>query len=118
MKKTFSTYRFAFLVALIFAMLGAVCYAPVLKAETHAIVKNDKKGDDSASQDEHVLTIGQHVLSTISFSFESNSDLIPSSFSTLQFGLPFEVVHQIISASFSNSYLANIFPFAISAQAP
>ncbi len=121
MKKTVSTYRFTFLIALIFSMLGAVCYAPVLKAHTHAttkVGKNDAKGDDSDKQHEHVLTIAQHVLSTISFSFESNSDLVPSAFSNLQFGLPFEIVHQIVSASFSNSYLENIFPFAISAQAP
>jgi hypothetical protein len=118
MKKSFSVYRFAFLFALIFTMLGAVCYSPVLKAETQTIAATDKQDSDSKKNHEQILTIAQHVLSTISFSFESNSDLIPGAFEYVHFGLPFEVIHRILSASFQNSYLENIFPFAISAQAP
>jgi len=118
MKKAVSTYRFAVLFALIFAMLGAVCFAPILKAQTKTVSSANKQNKETDNTNEHVLTIAHHVLSTISFSFECNSDLIPSAFEYLHFGLPFEVIHRILSASFQNSYLENIFPFAISAQAP
>lgn len=118
MKKPYSIFRFILLVALVLTMLGAVCYSPILKANTKTVSKSETKKEDPSEQTEHVLTIGQHVLSSLSFSFESNLDFISSNFDLNHFCLPFEVVHQILSASFQNSYLNNIFPFAISAQAP
>lgn len=118
MKKPYSISRFTLLFALVLTMLGAVCYSPILKADTKAAEKNDAKEKGSEQQSEHVLTIGQHVLSSLSFTFTSNLDYISSNIDFIHFCLPFEVVHSILSASFQNSYLNNIFPFAISAQAP
>ena len=118
MKKSHSAYRFTLLFALILTMLGAVSYSPILKANTKTVSKSETKKEDSSEQTEHVLTIGQHVLSSLSFSFETNTDYISSTIDFIHFCLPFEVVHQILSASFQSSYLSNIFPFAISAQAP
>ncbi|ABG57407.1 hypothetical protein CHU_0114 [Cytophaga hutchinsonii ATCC 33406] len=118
MKSTYSTYRFTLLFALILTMLGAVSYSPVLKANTKTVAKSADEKEKANQQTEHILTIGQHVLSSLSFSFESNTDYISPDIDIFHFCLPFEVVHQIVSASFQNSYLNNIFPFAISAQAP
>ena len=118
MKKSHSAYRFTLLFALILTMLGAVSYSPILKANTKTVSKSETKKEDASEQTEHVLTIGQHVLSSLSFSFETNTDYISSTIDFIHFCLPFEVVHQILSASFQSSYLSNIFPFAISAQAP
>ncbi|MGN6645942.1 MAG: hypothetical protein ACTHJT_05375 [Cytophaga sp.] len=118
MKKQYSSYYFTLLFALILTMLGAVCYSPILHANTKAVAEKAPKDDNSATKAEQTITIGQHVASTLSFSFESNTDLISSGFDFVHFGLPFEVVHRVLSAIFQNSYLSNIFPFAISAQAP
>ena len=118
MKKSYSISRFTLLFALVLTMLGAVCYSPILKANTPTVAKTDAKEKHTKEQTEHVLTIGQHVSSSLSFSFESNTDYISSTVDFIHFCLPFEVVHSILSASFQNSYLSNIFPFAISAQAP
>lgn len=118
MKKPYSISSFTLLFALVLTMLGAVCYSPFLKANTKTVAKSAAKEKDAKQQTEHVLTIGQHVLSSLSFSFESNTDYISSDIDFVHFCLPFEVVHRVLSASFQNSYLSNIFPFAISAQAP
>ncbi len=118
MKNTCSIYRFTLLFALILTMLGAVSYSPILNANTKTVAKSTNEKENADQQATHILTIGQHVLSSLSFSFECNTDYISSAIDFLHFYLPFEVVHQILSASFQNSYLNNIFPFAISAQAP
>lgn len=99
-------------------MLGAVCYSPILKADSKSIVKKETKKSDKDHSSEHILTIDHHVFSSLSFSFDSDPALFSTLLEFVQFGLPFEVSHSIVSASFQNSYLANIFPFAISAQAP
>ncbi|WP_018343318.1 hypothetical protein [Cytophaga aurantiaca] len=118
MKKSVLTYRYLLLFALIFTMLGAVCYSPILKADSKSIAKSETKKSEKGHSSQHVLTIDHHVFSSLSFSFDSDNALFSDLFEYLQFGLPFEVSHSIVSASFQNSYLANIFPFAISAQAP
>jgi hypothetical protein len=117
MKKPFSTYRFTILLALIVSLLGAVCYSPLLlKKKKHTITKQN----DSKSQDQHTqeLNIAQHVLSTFSFSLYPTPGLAGDVFEHTYFGLPFEVVRKIHTTLFRSSYLENIFPFAISAQAP
>ena len=118
MKKQVSTYRYLLLFALIFTMLGAVCYSPVLKANSETITKNETKKTDKEHTVEQVITIDHHVFSSLSFSFDSNTAFLSTLFECVHFGLPFEVSHSIVSASFQSSYLENIFPFAISAQAP
>lgn len=118
MKKPVSTYTYLLLFALILTMLGAVCYSPILKADSKTISKQETKKSDTDPTSGHILTIDHHVFSTLSFSFDSNTTCIYSNFECIQFGLPFEVVHTLISACFQNSYLENIFPFTISAQAP
>ena len=117
MKKAISTYRFVLHCALIVAMLGTVCYSPLLKSDIKTVSKNETK-EDGDTQSEQILTITHQVISPVSFSFESNSDLLPADFDFIHFCLPFDVVHTVVSAIFQNSYLNNIFPFAISAQAP
>lgn len=118
MKNTYSAYRFTLLFALIVTMLGAVSYSPILKANTKTVAKSSPENENADHQTEHTLTIGQHVLSSLSFSFECNTDYISAIIDFFNFYLPFEVVRPILSACFQNSYLNNIFPFAISAQAP
>jgi len=118
MKKRYSISLFTLLFALVLTMLGAVYYSPILKANSVAACKSESKEKDTKQQTDHVLTIGQHVLSSLSFSFESNTDYISTDVDFIHFCLPFEVIHRVLSASFQNSYLSNIFPFAISAQAP
>lgn len=118
MKKSVSTYRYLLLFALIFTMLGAVCYSPILKADSKTIAKNESKKSSKEHASEHVITIDHHVFSSLSFSFDPNTTFLSTVFEFVHFGLPFEVSHSIVSASFQNSYLENIFPFAISAQAP
>gem|GEM_PF-1577654 len=118
MKKSVSTYKYLLLFALIFTMLGAVCYSPILKADSKTIAKNETKKSNKERTSEHVITIDHHVFSSLSFSFDSNTTFLSTLFEFVHFGLPFEVSHSIVSASFQNSYLENIFPFAISAQAP
>lgn len=118
MKKSVSTYTYLLLFALIFTMLGAVCYSPVLKADSETIAKKEAKKSTKEQASEHIITIDHHVFSSLSFSFDSNTTFLASVFEFVHFGLPFEVLHSITSASFQNSYLENIFPFAISPQAP
>lgn len=118
MKKQVSTYRYLLLFALIFTMLGAVCYSPILKANSETVAKNETKKSNKEHTVEQVITIDHHVFSSLSFSFDSNTAFISTLFEYVHFGLPFEVSHSIVSASFQSSYLENIFPFAISAQAP
>lgn len=118
MKKSVSTYTYLLLFVLIFTMLGAVCYSPVLKAHSKSIAKNETKKTNKEQASEHSITIDHHVFSSLSFSFDSNLTFLPTVLEFVHFGLPFEVFHSIISASFQNSYLENIFPFSISAQAP
>ncbi len=118
MKKSINPTRYILLFALIFAMLGAVCYSPIVRADSKTVAKNISKESDSEKTSAEILTITQHVLCNISFSFECNAALLPTNFECTSFGSPFEVFYKIISASFQNSYLENIFPFAISAQAP
>lgn len=118
MKKPVSTYRYLLLFALIFTMLGAVCYSPIMKADSKSVAQKEAKKTGAGHSSEHILTIDHHVFSSLSFSFDSGNALVATLFESVQFGLPFEVSHSIVSASFQNSYLANIFPFAISAQAP
>jgi len=118
MKKPFSAYRFTILLALIVSLLGAVCYSPlILKKGKHVASKQtDKKANGKQTTQE--LNISQHVLSTISFSLHIGTGLTADIFEYSYFGLPFEVVHKIQTPLFRSSYLENIFPFAISAQAP
>ena len=118
MKKSVLTYRYLLLFALIFTMLGAVCYSPVLKADSETIAKKETKKSTKEQSSEHIITIDHHVFSSLSFSFDSNTTFLSTLFEFVHFGLPFQVSHSIVSASFQNSYLENIFPFAISAQAP
>jgi hypothetical protein len=118
MKKTVSPYSYLLLFALILTMLGAVCYSPILKADSKTIAKSEIEKAKKESAAEHVITIDHHVFSSLSFSFDSNTTFLSTFFEFVHFGLPFEVAHSIVSASFQNSYLENIFPFAISAQAP
>ena len=118
MKKSVSTYKYLLLFALIFTMLGAVCYSPILKADSKTIAKNETKKSNKERASEHVITIDHHVFSSLSFSFDPNTTFLSTLSEFIHFGLPFEVSHSIVSASFQNSYLENIFPFAISAQAP
>lgn len=118
MKKSVSAYTYLLLFALIFTMLGAVCYSPVLRADSKKISNIETKKSDKKQASEHSIKIDHHVFSSLSFSFDSNLTFLSTVFESVHFGLPFEVFHSIISASFQNSYLENIFPFAISAQAP
>ena len=118
MKKTVSTYRYLLLFALIFTMLGAVCYSPILKADSETVAKNETKKSNKENASEHIITIDHHVFSSLSFSFDSDTTFLSTTFEFVHFGLPFEVSRSITSAIFQNSYLENIFPFAISPQAP
>jgi hypothetical protein len=118
MDKNRFTYRHLILFALVFTMLGALCYSPILKAQSKSIaIKKSKKSDKGASS-EHFITIDHHLANSISFSFDTNTNWLLSTFEKINFALPFEFEHVVISAIFQNSYLKNIFPFAISAQAP
>lgn len=98
-------------------MLGAICCSPLIRTDIKTVSKGETK-EERDTQSKQILTITHQVLSSVSFSFESNSALLPTNVDFIHFCLPFDVVHTILSASFQNSYLNNIFPFAISAQAP
>ena len=120
MKKNSSTYRCLILFALVFTMLGALCYSPILKAHSKTIVSNTKENDKSNKNvaSEHFITIDHHLANSISFSFDANGSWLLTPFKKILFALPFESEHVVTSATFQSSYLKNIFPFAISAQAP
>jgi hypothetical protein len=119
MKKNKFTYRHLILFALVFTMLGALCYSPILKSQSKSIISSkENKKSEKGSTSEHFITIDHHLANSISFSFDANANWFFSTFEKIHFALPFEFEHEVISAIFQNSYLKNIFPFAISAQAP
>lgn len=120
MKNPNSTYKHLLLFALVITMLGAICYSPILKAHSKTIVTNTNENEKSHKNvaSEHFITIDNHLSNSISFSFDANGNWLITTFKEIQFALPFEFEHVVQSAIFQNSYLKNIFPFSISAQAP